>query len=93
MATLLDNATNGFGSDITVTSSFASVRVTGIRQNSPTLVRLHWSEDGVLFEPMADAMQWDRTYPVDIPAGSGIVKAEVEGANPSDAISAVIIFG
>ena len=93
MATLLDSATNGFGPDVTVSSSFAQIRITGIRENSPSRVQLHWSEDGVLFEPIVEVMQWDRSYPVDLPAGSGTVKANVLGANDTDAISAVITFG
>ena len=93
MASLLDNAAaDGFGPDVTVTSSFAQIRVTGIRENSPTRVQLHWSDDGTNFEPVVDVMQVDRAYPVDLPAGSGTVKANLLGARSGDAITATITF-
>lgn len=98
MSVLLDGASvDGFGPVVAVTSSFATVRVSGIPTDSekkPTQrVQLHWSEDGVIFEPLVDTMQWSRSYPVDLPAGSGTVKAKALGLSPTDSISATITFG
>jgi len=100
MAVLLNSAvTDGFGADVPVTSSFASVRVSGIPTDSASRpcqrVVLYWSEGANAddAEPMADVMQWSRAYPVDLPAGSGTVKAKLLGSKTSEPIDAVITFG
>ena len=67
MADLLSDASaNGFGPDVTVTSSFASVRASGIPENTPVRAALHWSDDGTTFEKLKDTIQEDGVYPVDL---------------------------
>jgi len=96
MATLLSNASaDGFGPDVTVTSSFANVRVSGMPDYTPIRVRLHWGESVGVEEPLKDVLFSDGSYPVDLPAGSGNIKAEVLGISGRAGISigSEITFG